>query len=265
MFALTMAALVATTAPNPTWPGVRIGETLTQVRAELGDPLTVAPVGGGVMSLYYTAQNAAYLAIVERRGYVATISIRAASADPRIPADPHGVKIGATEAQVIALRGKSAIVDNSEGVHRLLYYGHSMWSYIFRDGVVEQIIYGGKIPSGSSAVPPEHDGTSFAESIVIKGEDAKTTPGWENTYISLHPCPGGSKRRVGQRESIYGVTGIAYDRITTRCAGKSIRETLWFDISADWSEPPGMRPVGVPARPHAMGRTPLTRASNHLR
>ncbi len=188
MLAVTMAAVLATSAPNPTWLGVRIGESMKQVRADLGDPVD-------------TAQNAAYLAVVERRGFVVTISLQATSADPHIPADPHGVKIGATDAQVVALRGKSAMVDNSEGVHRLLYFGKAMWSYIFRNG--------------SSAIPPEHGGTSFADAIVIKGEDAKTLPGWENTYISLNPCAGASKRRVVKRESISNVEGTAFDMITT--------------------------------------------------
>ncbi len=248
MHALAMAVLIATSAPNPPWTDVRIGETMKQVRAKLGDPLTVAPKAGGMMSLYYTAKNSAYLVIVERRGFVATISIQAISAGARILADPYGVKIGATEEQVMSVRGKSAMVGNSDGVQRLLYFGHAIWSYIFRKGVVVKIIEEGKIPNGSSAMSPEHAGTPFAEAIVVKGEDAKTLPGWENTYISLHPCHGGSKRRIVQRESIYGVTGTAYDRITTTCAGKSVREALWFDVTADWSEPPSMRPVAVPFR-----------------
>jgi len=54
MLAVTMAAVLATSAPNPTWRGVGIGESMKQVRADLGDPLTVAPMGDGMMSLYYT-------------------------------------------------------------------------------------------------------------------------------------------------------------------------------------------------------------------
>ena len=109
-----------------------------------------------------------------------------------------------------------------------------MWSYIFRNS--------------SSATPPEHGGASFADAIVIKGKDAKTLAGWENTYISLNPCAGGSKRRVVKRESIYNVEGTAYDMITTSCAGKSAPETLYFDITVDWSEPPGMKPAQISSR-----------------
>ena len=54
MLAVTMAAVLATSAPNPAWRGVRIGERMKQVRVDLGDPLTVASTGGGVTSLYYT-------------------------------------------------------------------------------------------------------------------------------------------------------------------------------------------------------------------
>jgi len=79
-------------------------------------------------------QNAANAEVNTPRGFVATTSLEATSSHLRIPADPHGVKIGATGAQVIALRGKSAMVDNSEGVRQLLYFGKVMWSYIFRNG-----------------------------------------------------------------------------------------------------------------------------------
>ena len=233
MLAITMAALVATSAPNTTWLGVTIGETMSQVRADLGDPLNEAETGDGTMSLYYTAHNTAYLAVVERRGFVATITLDATAADPRIPADPHGVKIGATDPQVRALRGNPGMIDNSEGVHRLLYFGKTMWSYVFRNGAVGQIIDGGKIPSGTSPVPTADTGASFNDAIVVKGENAKTLPGWESTYLSLNPCSGGAKRRVVKRESIYNVEGVAYDMITTTCAGKSTPETLYFDVSAD--------------------------------
>ena len=236
MFHAALAAILLAAASATTWLHVSLGEPIAAVRANLGDSLAERDLGDGLTkSLYFVADNAAFLGVDRKNGVVVMISLEAAESpgSPVSVTDPSGIRLGDTEQHVLAVRGTPDSTDNGDGADRLLYGSGAVWHYVFRDGKLVMIIlsdaHGVTAVSSGVAEPVLHSGSSVADAIVIKGENAMTGVDWEYAYLAYHPCANGEKQKMLQQAPLSS-NKHSYDALKTQCPGETPK-TLYFDIT----------------------------------
>ena len=233
MIGLTLA-LVLGAVDAPQWLGVSLGEPVAAVRTSLGDPVDEEDLGDGLTkSRYLVADNTAFLGVDWKNGVVVMLSLEPLPGESVAQADPSGAKIGDTEARIQTLRGKPDSTDNGDGADRWNYGSDPTWRYIFRNGTLGMIINSSlsAMPDAQHAppVPPLHNGTSIANAIVIKGENAMTGVHWEYVYLAFHPCPGNAKRKMLMQALL--VNGKrSFDALTTQCPNGN-PQMFYFDIT----------------------------------
>lgn len=228
MIDLLLAAALSPDTSNGTWFGITLGEPISQVRAQLGDPLNENDLGQGITkSRYLVDDNTALLGVDRKDGAVVMLSLTSAGNKSSTAADPFGIQLGATEAAVQQARGKPGATDDGDGANRLLYGTAPMWHYIFHDGVLGMIIVTTRSNDASPTTPdpPLHTGASIADAIVIKNETEMTGVGWEYAYLAYHPCNAEVQRKM-VKQSLVTQAKHDYDVLQTSCPGQLLRENL---------------------------------------
>ena len=225
-----------------TWHGITLGEPAANLRASLGDPLRVLAFDNGtrhVARYWLAGLNTTYVIVVEERGYV--VSFDAFTDAPpstvieSVPADPLGVRLGATLQQVRTehpkLRG-----DTDEGGNPFLVAAVSSTTaaeYSFEDNRVRRFQWTTPVPTDRPALAPliAPSGDGIASAILDVQQNESDGVAWEYRYLAFHPCTQTARWQL-QRQSLLRDGDRAYDDLHVICPPTKSERDFYFDVTS---------------------------------
>lgn len=231
-----------------TWLGVTMGEPAAGLKARLGDPVLITKFpddlvasGGTALPGMPDERKARYLipgtdfgflVVTERNGYVAGLQAfhDGKSGLDRVSADPNGVTLGMTEADV--LKHAPGAVRRGDDLRVAGDGDGAFTQYTLKDGVVRNIIWNGPLHPDGTPLPPltAPDGLSTATAIDDGMTDERAGVRWEYLYLFLHPCaPDTRWKRTTQGLSTNG--GRRYDVLHVTCPQGGAERDFVFDIT----------------------------------
>ncbi|HEY1869281.1 MAG TPA: hypothetical protein VGG70_13380 [Candidatus Cybelea sp.] len=212
------------------------------LRATLGDPLRVLAFDNGnrhVARYWLAGSNSTYVIVVEERGYVVSFDAFTDAAPSAViqtvPADPLGVRLGETIAQVRAghpnFRG-----DTDEGGNPFLVAAVSSTigaEYSFEANRVRRFQWAAPAPKDKPVLAPltAASGDAVASAIVDLQPNESDGVAWEYRYLAFHPCTQTAQWQL-QRQSLLQDGGRAYDDLHVVCPPTKNERDFYFDVTS---------------------------------
>jgi hypothetical protein len=230
--------------------GIAPGDSVSDVRHKLGDPLLVrvSPDGSQVSWNRSPAQDA-YLVLGERAGVVT--SVRVVSATVGIVngvTDPFGVPLGGDQLGLRTLRGKPQTVTSVGGDQVRGYPGTGalQWRYAIRGDEVHAITLTTasdlaaanpmpKTVGSAPTLPPSkltdwRDGSALGKALVLGANDEDEGTRFEQFFIKTLPgC--GQSWSIDQRARVSDHRHH-YDKMELACGDTGNTRLVYFDITA---------------------------------
>ncbi len=235
--ALTIAA-AASPAPSQymTFAGVTLGESATQLVAQMGEPVSRSADGSAYV---YVGPGSTREVVRLSGGAVREIELNALqSVDPGAGSAPSllGITVRDPESKLDALGTVGLIEDRRVASDRLrLYRLDSSTSVAFVTSANVQgvramllVLRGDAAPSDKS-VPPLHGGTSFNDAVVLKAPTEAQGVMSEYVWLASHPCSGGTWKPT--KQSLVNHNGNPYDVLSVSCSNGSTSRVVYFNIA----------------------------------
>ncbi|GAC1416829.1 MAG: hypothetical protein NVSMB5_07160 [Candidatus Velthaea sp.] len=214
-----------------TFLGIPLGTPSTDLRARLGDPLLVRPLGLSRVASYLRSDDpAAVLNVTERDGVVFAVEIERERPElARGISDPYNVALGMKKDAVLKLRGKPAIQTVNSWYYPENAEATASFIYRFDGEFVEAIKFIGSPASapGDSTLPhiAEAHGDAYATAVLDLSRTPAESAHFVDRYLTLHDCS-----RTDRTSTVERRDGRTF-AVTTASCGRNKR-TTYFDTTA---------------------------------
>jgi hypothetical protein len=244
-------------ADLPSYLGATLGQPAAELRSTFGDPLLVTvfpdfyiqhgmPVPPSAIpqrtARYWMPPTAAFKLISERDGVVTGIELSMQGAltgpVPGLPADPAGISIGASPADVIAKRGQPQ-TRTDKNLSYVLSNG-IVATYGIENDLVTTIFYfllptvspSTINPAAGPSLSPlaEGDGSTMETALLDLVPTEQPGVRWDYLYLAFHPCDGTTQWK--RQQSLVRAGAHTYDKMHLTCEPTKAERDIYFDITA---------------------------------
>lgn len=222
-------APVPTPTPAPTYGGIMLGEPVSKLVADRGEPMT--SLGGGEVAvwMYFSPGGGSMEMIGIGRGYVTGVGfIGKKQGEPAIPEDivMDGVHLGGAYSDVPADAKEGSLI--LDGVVYNFKPSKDQKTVVsvaahLQDDAIK------KLPPLTS-MPLLHDGSSTADAVVIQAPTEALAVVFEGGYMAGHDYCNPGKWKLLKRSSTQG-DKKTYDVLDTGCDNSDKTKTLYFDVT----------------------------------
>jgi hypothetical protein len=233
LLAIVLALVTAPTAaavPAATFAGVTLGEPATKLVAERGEPMVGPTNGDNAMWFYFSPGGGSMELVGIRNGYVSAVALApkqlGAPITENITMD--GVRLGGPFSDVPfdAATGASITVGGIDYTFKPSQDRKTVLSVSarLRDDEIA------KLPH-LSQMPLLHDGSSFADAVLVRAPSRDLSTVFETGYLAGHDYCFPAKWKLLKRSQTRA-QGKTYDVLDTACDSSSDEKTVYFDVSS---------------------------------
>lgn len=221
------------------WFGLAFGAAAITCRTVLGDPLSVERTAGGREARYWLPPSVATSLIVTERGGAIVGLAAQTEVTPSGPllgveADPLGISLGMTPAEVVARRPGAR--PDGDGDLRVALAGGLSVDYRFAAGRLVADVWslarGADAPRLADALElfePAADGPTTA--VLVLQASRREGALFERLYAERHRCAAGTSWRLGSGVG-FADGGRRYERVPAVCPATGATRTFTFDVTA---------------------------------
>lgn len=266
--------LLAVAAAYPSLEGVTIGESMADVRATLGDPISVSQEAQGLAIWRYLEHGSGVFVDVLTRGGVAySVTVVARYPGSRYEA-PSGVAFGSTRAQVVDKLGapfRTTTNDDDRSTdlwYRVVTMGgdHAAAGiWIYELAASDRLAFVQILPPEGlgQTIPPAQpvdlpDGSSIDKAIRPVQPDVLNGLVWTYAYLRLNGC-GERGHWIPSRVFEPVQNGVTYRAIDATCSSGNATRTFYFDVRGIATAPspaPGTNKSTIYIDPNALMELP---------
>jgi|SRR5579872_43750 len=211
--------------------GMRLGETLTQVRNAFGVPvITGHSETGDFWSYKIDNGNAWVVGVVQRRRIVG-IYLRTAQERTSRLADGTGVRLGDSEARLLKVHGTGSLLAyniyqyrTKTGAYRLLYEVTN--GRVTGVGITRSYFY----PLPAAVTWDRRDGET-PERAFLAPSSINRPRRFEAAVLAKLSCNGKGSWKIHSVQRV-GYEGRLYDRVLGDCSVPTYRHNFFFDVTS---------------------------------